>query len=145
CSRSQPRLGAGARRRREVAGVKAHSRPLHYAIWLKLSCKISNVLTTANSISKKGRFMPARSFLLFIALILLPLPVLAQESCFTAEGREQAERTAKVVREPDPGYDPVLGYNPQKGPRRGAPPVDANGLANPINCVANRDPRPGSG
>jgi len=23
--------------------------------------------------------------------------------------------------------------------------VDANGLANPINCVANRDPRPGSG
>jgi hypothetical protein len=39
----------------------------------------------------------------------------------------------------------VLGYNPANGPRRGAPPVDANGVAKPINCVANKDESPGAG
>ena len=87
-------------------------------------------------------------FLLLIVLLttlFLPLPAVAQTSCFTPEAREQAERTAKVFRQPDPGYNPVLGYNPAKGPRRGAPPVDANGLARAITCVANKDPTPGAG
>ena len=59
--------------------------------------------------------------------------------------RERAEKTSKVWRAPDPGYDPVLGYNPATGPRRGAPPVDTNGVAKPINCVANKDETPGAG
>ena len=67
------------------------------------------------------------------------------KSCFTQQARDNAERTAKVYSEPDPDYDPVLGYNKSKGPRPGAPPVDENGFAKPINCVANRDPSPGSG
>jgi hypothetical protein len=67
------------------------------------------------------------------------------KACFTREVRESAERTARLWREPDPGYDPVLGYDPATGPRRGAPPVDDNGVAKPITCVANRDPNPGSG
>jgi hypothetical protein len=84
---------------------------------------------------------------LFILLtfLFLTLPVVAQKSCFTPEAREQAERTARVFREPDPGYNPVLGYNPANGPRRGSPPVDSTGLARPINCVANKDLTPGAG
>jgi hypothetical protein len=83
-------------------------------------------------------------------IILLPMLVVvprvaAQEACFTEAERTRAEQTAKVYRTPDSGYDPVLGYNPATGPRRGAPPVDANGLAKPINCVANKDESPGSG
>src|ERR1700752_3092426 len=92
--------------------------------------------------------MIRKSVWLWIALLfvtLLPYSAAAQTSCFTAEARAQAERTAKVWREPDPGYDPVLGYNPASGPRRGSPPVDANGLARPINCVANKDLTPGAG
>jgi hypothetical protein len=81
---------------------------------------------------------------LFVATFLA-LPAVAQQSCFTPEARKQAEQTARVFREPDPGYNPVLGYNPAEGPRRGAPPVDANGFARPINCVANKDPSPGAG
>lgn len=87
----------------------------------------------------------------FLALMLLAVGAGAQrdaarqKACFTAEARAQAERTAKVYREPDPGYDPVLGYNPANGPRKGSPPVDDNGLARPINCVANKDLTPGSG
>jgi hypothetical protein len=69
----------------------------------------------------------------------------AQQSCFSAEERERAEKTAKVYRAPEPGYDPVLGYNPVKGPRRGAPSVGADGLAKPINCTANKDETPGAG
>lgn len=80
-----------------------------------------------------------------LAPLLLALPAAAQDSCFTPEAREQAERTARVFREPDPGYNPVLGFNPEKGPRRGAPPVDSNGLAIAINCVANKDLTPGAG
>ena len=69
----------------------------------------------------------------------------AQQACFTSQERARAEQTAKVYRAPDPGYDPALGYNPANGPRRGAPPVDENGRAKPINCVANKDESPGAG
>ena len=66
------------------------------------------------------------------------------KSCFTEQARAQAERTAKVWQAPDPSYDPVLGYNVTTGPRRGAPVVDANGIAATFNCVANKDPNPGA-
>jgi hypothetical protein len=79
-------------------------------------------------------------FILFIAL-----PIAAQERCFTAEARANAEQTAKVWQEPDPDYDPVLGYNTQKGPRTGAPTVNEAGLAAPITCVANKDLTKGAG
>ncbi len=82
--------------------------------------------------------------ILFAVLCLAPRAG-AQQTCFTAEERARAEQTAKVWRAPDPGYDPVLGYNPAKGPRRGAPPVDENGIAKPINCAANKDETPGAG
>jgi hypothetical protein len=87
---------------------------------------------------------------LFISLIaLVALPTTAQkktkEACFTSAERANAERTAKVWREPDPGYDPVLGYNPTSGPRTGAPPVNPEGLASPIVCVANKDEKKGTG
>ena len=85
------------------------------------------------------------SVLIFTAAILFARAAAAQQACFTAEERERAEKTAKVWRAPDPGYDPVLGYNPATGPRRGAPPVDSNGVAKPINCVANKDESPGAG
>lgn len=85
------------------------------------------------------------SLLFFVAALLLAPPVEAQPACFTTEERARAEQSAKVWRSPDPGYDPVVGYNPANGPRRGAPPVDANGLAKPLNCVANKDESPGAG
>src|SRR6266508_3410823 len=72
-------------------------------------------------------------------------PVVAQQSCFPEEARARAEQTARVWREPDPDYNPVLGFNPAKGPRRGAPPLNSAGLAEPINCVANKDLSPGAG
>ena len=82
-------------------------------------------------------------------LALLAWPTTAQkkskEACFTAEARATAERTAKVWHEPDLGYDPVLGHNPTNGPRTGAPPVNAEGLASPIVCVANPDKTRGAG
>src|SRR5258705_7349553 len=91
-----------------------------------------------------------KSFLLSLilgTLFLLPAAAVAQtqQSCFTAEARAQAERSAKVWRAPDPGYNPVLGYDPSVGPRKGSPPVDDNGLAKPIKCVANKDLTPGAG
>jgi hypothetical protein len=82
--------------------------------------------------------------ILFAVLCLAPRAG-SQQTCFTAEERARAEQTAKVWRAPDPGYDPVLGYNRAKGPRRGAPPVDENGIAKPINCAANKDDTPGAG
>ena len=85
------------------------------------------------------------SLLIFAAALLFAPAAEAQQACFTAEERARAEQTAKVWRAPDPGYDPVLGYNPATGPRRGAPPVDSNGLTKPINCVANKDESPGAG
>lgn len=80
----------------------------------------------------------------FAALFLAPSAG-AQQACFTAAERARAEQTAKVWRTPDSGYDPVLGYNPSTGPRRGAPPIDDNGRAKLINCVANKDLKPGAG
>ncbi len=69
----------------------------------------------------------------------------AQQACFSSQERARAEQTAKVYRAPDPGYDPVLGYNAANGPRRGAPAVDEKGRAKAINCVANKDESPGAG
>ncbi|HEV2884685.1 MAG TPA: hypothetical protein VGW36_07490 [Pyrinomonadaceae bacterium] len=96
--------------------------------------------------AKLSRFFIVPLFVLFLATAL---PVLAQksgqEACFTSEARAEAERTAKVWLEPDPDYDPVLGFNHVKGPRHGSPPVDPNGVARPIVCVANKDQNPGSG
>lgn len=85
------------------------------------------------------------SLLIFMAALFFAPQTGAQQACFTAEERGRAEQTAKVWRAPDPGYDPVLGYNPSTGPRHGAPSVDSNGLATPINCVANKDASPGAG
>jgi len=83
---------------------------------------------------------------LFVAVVLAwPAGAQQKQNCFTAEERARAEQTAKVYRTPDPGYDPVLGYNPASGPARGAPPVDTNGRAKTINCVANKDEKPGAG
>ena len=80
---------------------------------------------------------------IFAALVIVPRAG-AQQACFTSAERTRAEQTAKVYRTPDPGYDPVLGYNPANGPRRGAPPIDENGRAKPFNCVANKDEKPGA-
>ena len=88
---------------------------------------------------------PSLVYIIPLLLLFTALPAAAQQSCFTPEARALAERSAKVWQEPDPDYDPVLGYNPQKGARRGAPEVDANGLAKPINCVANKDQSKGAG
>jgi hypothetical protein len=85
------------------------------------------------------------SLLFSFAVLFLASPAQAQRACFTAEERSRAEQTARVYRAPDPGYDPVLGYNPSTGPRRGALPIDTNGLAKPVNCVANKDEKPGAG
>ncbi len=85
-------------------------------------------------------------FIISLFFLLIAWPASAQQqSCFTSEARALAERSAKVWQEPDPGYDPVLGYNPDKGPRAGAPAVDSTGLAAPINCVANKDLTKGAG
>ncbi|HWS55670.1 MAG TPA: hypothetical protein VN228_16145 [Pyrinomonadaceae bacterium] len=91
---------------------------------------------------------PSRLLTLPLLFLLFALPAAAQKAqkpCFTAEARALAERAAKVWQEPDPGYDPVLGYNPANGPRHGAPQVDENGLALPFKCVANKDPSKGEG
>jgi hypothetical protein len=83
--------------------------------------------------------------LIGFAALLLVQPAAAQQMCFTKDERARAEQTAKVYRTPDPGYDPVLGYNPANGPRRGAPPANENGVAKPMRCVANKDDTPGAG
>jgi hypothetical protein len=90
-------------------------------------------------------FRKSAHVLLPVLFLIAALPAAAQKVCFTAEARATAERTAKVWQEPDPGYDPVLGYNASSGPRLGAPPVDADGRAAAINCVANKKPEEGSG
>ena len=87
-------------------------------------------------------------FFMLAILLVAAVPIVAQQKpqeCFTAQERELAEQKAKVWAEPDPGYDPALGYNPATGARRGAPPIDSNGLALPIKCVANKDESPGAG
>lgn len=68
-----------------------------------------------------------------------------QQPCFSAAERARAEQSARVYQAPDPRYDPVLGYSPTNGPRRGALPADANGIARPLKCVANKDEKPGAG
>src|SRR5882672_1594189 len=92
--------------------------------------------------------VPQITLLVFFIGLLIALPGAAQKkgkSCFTPEARALAERTAKVWEQPDPEYDPVLGFNPMKGAPPGAPPVDSAGLTLPIKCIANPDPSPGSG
>ena len=79
-----------------------------------------------------------QSFILLVFLFVLTLPAAAQKACFTSEARAQAERTAKVWQQPDPDYDPVLGYNPTSGPRPGSPAVASDGRAKPLNCVASK-------
>ncbi len=88
---------------------------------------------------------PSQAFILLLLFLFLALPAAAQKVCFTAEARALAERTAKVYQEPDPDYDPVLGYNPKDGPRVGAPAVDPDGRARPINCVAEVKTKKGTG
>ena len=58
-----------------------------------------------------------QALIVFTLFLIVTSPASAQKSCFTAEARENAERTAKVFETPDPDYDPVLGYNPTTGPR----------------------------
>jgi hypothetical protein len=86
-----------------------------------------------------------QAFILLMFLLVLTLPAVAQKACFTSEARAQSERTAKVWQRPDPGYDPVLGYNPASGPRIGAPAVDSHGRAKPLNCVASKKENEGTG
>jgi hypothetical protein len=68
-----------------------------------------------------------------------------QKICFAADEHARVEKTARVYRAPNPAYDPVLGYDRAKGPRVGSPRVNADGLAQPVNCVANRNETPGAG
>ena len=86
-----------------------------------------------------------QAFILLSLLFVLTLPAAAQKACFTSEARAQAERTAKVWQQPDPGYDPVLGYNPTSGPRVGSPTVDSTGRAKAFNCVAAKKENEGTG
>ena len=90
-------------------------------------------------------FKLSQAIILLLVFLFLTTAAAAQSSCFKSETREFAERNARVWQEPDPDYDPVLGFNPKMGPRSGALEVDAAGLAKPLNCVANKDPRKGSG
>src|SRR6185295_14707544 len=83
--------------------------------------------------------------LFVFAVLFIATQVRGQQVCYTAQERARAEQKAKVYRAPDPGYDPVLGYNLARGPRRGALPADANGVARPMKCVANKDEKPGAG
>ena len=85
------------------------------------------------------------TLLIPVAVFFAPASIQAQKVCYTAAERQRAEQTAKVYRTPDPGYDPALGYNPVTGPRAGAPPVDDNGRAKAINCVAVKDQSRGTG
>ena len=86
-----------------------------------------------------------QAFVLLLFLFVLTLPATAQKACFTSEARAQAERTAKVWQQPDPDYDPVLGYNPTSGPRPGSPAVASDGRAKPLNCVASMKGNEGTG
>ncbi|HEY9284899.1 MAG TPA: hypothetical protein VIP46_15690 [Pyrinomonadaceae bacterium] len=95
-------------------------------------------------IRKLSRLLVAPLLTVFF-LIASSDSTVAQKACFTREAREAAERTAKVWQEPDPNYDPVLGYNTGEGPRKGAPEVDENGVGKPFKCVANKDPNKGAG
>ena len=84
-------------------------------------------------------------FALFGTLTLTSNSGAQQRPCFSAEEHARAEKAARVYRSPDPGYDPVIGYNPARGPRIGSPLVNTDGVAQRINCVANTDETPGAG
>ena len=88
---------------------------------------------------------PFLEFIVPLLLLFPALPAAAQQSCFTSQSRALAEQQAKVFQEPDPGYDPVLGFNPGTGPRLGAPKVDSSGQARPVHCVADKKPSAGTG
>ena len=97
-------------------------------------CQQLNNLNLKDKTMHQNRFQYwILSLLIMAAALLLAPTARAQQACFTEQDRARAEQTAKVWRAPDPGYDPVLGYNPATGPRRGSPPVDSNGLAMRIN------------
>src|SRR5688572_27124555 len=83
--------------------------------------------------------------LILLATVFIIPSARAQQACFSAEERARAERSARGYQGPAPGYDPERGYNPANGPRRGARPVDENGLAKPINCLENEDESPSAG
>ncbi len=86
-----------------------------------------------------------RTFIVVVLVVFTGLGAIAQQkACFSAEARALAERTTRVWVSPG-GYDPVLGYDPAVGARVGALPIDENGRALPIKCVANRDDSPGKG
>ncbi len=112
--------------------------------------RVSSVRTASGSGSPSGQPAWGGGSDRVVGSRLRPITQKAQKAdktdkaCFTAEARALAERTAKVW-QPDPDYDPVLGYSSSKGPRVGAPPVDSNGLAMPIKCVVNKDESKGSG
>ena len=87
-------------------------------------------------------------FVLFVLFGALPVTTnfsAQQRLCFPAEEHERVEKMARVYRTPDPHYDPVLGYDPGKGPRIGGPLVNSDGIAQRINCAANTDQTPGAG
>src|SRR6185295_4822197 len=98
-----------------------------------------------NYAMREHQVMSSKISAILLLLLCLSLPAAAQKNCFTSEARAEAERTAKVFQAPDPDYDPVLGYSPSKGPRAGAPKVDADGLAAAITCVAHKKENEGSG
>lgn len=87
----------------------------------------------------------SQAFISLLLLLFIVLPAAAQKRCFTRKARELAERTARVWQQPDPGYDPVLGFDPKKGVRPGALPVDSDGFALPVRCVANKEESKGAG
>src|SRR6476619_4775463 len=92
-----------------------------------------------------------RKDLLFVLFVLFGALPFASNSgaqerlCFSADEHARAEKAARVYRSADPGYDPVIGYNPASGPRIGSPLVNTDGVAQRINCVANTDATPGAG
>lgn len=90
----------------------------------------------------------SQGFAVYLLVMIIAPSAFAQKqgsACFSSETRANAERSAKVWQAPDPDYDPVLGYNPRKPRRLGALVVDANGLARPLFCVANKDESKGAG
>src|SRR5215204_860195 len=104
-----------------------------------------------NFIARENKMLEnLRRGLISAAIIVMGLlfqapPLVAQQACFSAEERAKAERTAIVYRAPHPAYDPVLGYNTTKGPKKGWPRVGSDGIALPIKCVAEKDDSPGAG
>ena len=96
----------------------------------------------------KGFIMSSKVYPTLVVLglfLIFTTPAAAQKSCFTAEARENAERSAKVFEAPDPGYNPVLGFNTNGEQRPGALKVGADGRAAPLVCVANKKPNEGTG